>query len=174
MKCTGFHLDWTGTLKEQTVLELRPTTMVKASQRSLATSQFPDGLSEFGIRCFNGERNLDLARELCLDEIRRREFPELPSRFQAFFSVPDRIAIRDLRNRGLAGSVWKVTSAACFEADMQLLDHGRLNDYWQTQGLVPRLEYLMRLPVTVVRQVPDGDDYGKSSRRHPEWPARRD
>lgn len=103
--------------------------------------------------------------ELIFEYERRLNFPELPSRFQSLFAV-DRENIFPMlyRLRALHKSVriYEVECSNYFKADMNLLYKGSnlvntfcANRYWSGENLSdPLYEYLLKLPVKVIRRVP--------------------
>jgi hypothetical protein len=133
---------------------------------------FPDGVSLFGLRHMTPDHPfepvpLEKAKlEHRCESVRRDEFPQKLSRFQAFFglsSLEEATVFRELTREttGITGSIWTVeVEQVHHRGDMRLLvanpsDAG-IRAYWQglsLDGGRPIWECLVRPPVTIIEAV---------------------
>jgi hypothetical protein len=102
--------------------------------------------------------------ELLFEFVRLQDFPERPSRLQAFFAFQDITDAINFRNKSTIGEypIWEVEADDHFCADMNLVRFGHkgvdafanAHKYWSGDGSEqPLWECLLIPPVTVVRQV---------------------
>jgi hypothetical protein len=131
---------------------------------------FPDGVSQHGDFYFLNSNQRGVVAspnlELLWEYVRRSQFPDRPSRYQATFgcaTLAEALSFRATYGTS-ADPIWEVDADVSFRADMALLTQNQTvlvmsllaELYWSGQthpNLTPIWEYLLVPPVTVIRQV---------------------
>lgn len=173
---TYLTVDRSGTLKPETILELRNASTVANLPQSAADhlhEMFPAGLSRHGERYSSPSHqgtpaSPDWSRELLFEYVRRESFRGRPSRFQSAFacqSIQDCLIFMRQFGKGKMSRVFEVAASSAFLSDMNCLRgasfgamsslsakhycDGKINPF----DLLPFWELVLPLPVTVLRQV---------------------
>jgi hypothetical protein len=162
------------------VFNLLPIKFATDSEHAVAYEEwrqaFPDGLSVFGYRHMTPDQSFGEVPEAKLylewqcELIRRKFFPRIRSRYQAFFGVStleEAIAFRQLMKAetGITGEIWEAEGESiCHRGDMRRLTPEHCNEanlmaYWEgkpLEGGIPIWECMVVPPLTMVRcVVPD-------------------
>jgi hypothetical protein len=172
-----FHVDFRGGLRAGDVLQCLPVTSAAyPEEAAFLNEQFPEGLSFFGaaLVLHSPPDHPEAVVEQILETV-RRQFAEkcgvsYPSRLSSLFGTDSLQAARAFRTcyQRENAKIWLVEAADYFKGDMNFVNPGLISDhelavrYWQGR---PKngsptsafWEYLLRLPVRVVRRVDPAD-----------------
>jgi hypothetical protein len=159
-----------------TIFGLLPITIAEGSEFATEydgwKQAFPEGLSVFGYRHMTPEHKFGqvpeskLALEWRCEQVRKRYFGHLRSRYQSFFclaSVEEALAFRTAAQAetGISGSIWELEEHCVHHrGDMRLLtpkcSEANLRAYWERRPYdsdEALWEYLIIPPVRMVRCV---------------------
>ena len=174
-----YHVDKDKYLHEpgaEVPLELLDPTRVRTiNQESLTfwRSHFcSEGFSWFGYRMLwminwppptlTQFDHIAIKREIIFEEVRERDFPERPSRFQSMFAFMTLAEAEDyrLKSGGPKWPIWLVESEDFFVGDMGLYNSADPSRYHEVAGLYwsgersekKAEEVLLRLPVRIMEK----------------------
>jgi hypothetical protein len=161
-----YHMDIHEFLRPGKVVGLMPAPMEGRTQVENAEVKrwFPMGVSRFGFEllCRRAETEAFLAQETTLESIRRRYYPDRPSRYTSFFAFVSVVDFERYRYQSphSEGRIWKVEAGGGFRADMNLFPKWCPNwedcaqEYWrQGQSRSPLFEYLLTPPVRALEEI---------------------
>jgi hypothetical protein len=165
-----YHVDVRDEIQPGETLTAMPVTSSKYPEdASELNSLFPQGVSFFGasVMLHMDPNSPDATIEQILETIRRKFIEkcevDYPSRMSSVFACDDLDSARQFRIdfQRQHGRIWEVECDDFFKGDMNFVCHDMLNNhdlavhYWQglQKGERPFWEYLLRPPVTVVREI---------------------
>lgn len=169
-----YHIDRLNSLRvgqEINLMKFKDISCNNPSINAALQSQFDmfmkEGVSRHGDHYFATnpffyDTSYDI--ELIFEYERKLNFPELPSRFQSLFAVDRENIFPMLYRLGALHKSVRIYEVECnnyFKADMNLLYKGSnlintfyAKRYWSGENLsAPLYEYLLKLPVKVIRRV---------------------
>ena len=164
-----YTVDRKNTLSEGLEINLRKYDDVTPIElQKHVNEMFPDGVSCHGEFYFLKDQTRANATspniELLFEYVRRANFPDRPSRFQAVFGTEDIEHAKEFRKRfgKSEDNIWKIESNNYFRADMSFLT---LNDtllvysyfanrYWSGESSdIPLWEVLLSPPIKILKKV---------------------
>jgi len=167
----AYHVDRTGQLQSGYTIKLQDPPPMPAGGVDLSV-EFPGGLSSHGQQyvasaAFDG----NVASEWFFELVRRAEFSERTSRFQAVFALPTLADARAFRHSivgNLTTPIVRVRGQAAHRANMQLIRWtapaittlARAQEYWRGDpglAIPPVWELLLVPPVVVLERVPENE-----------------
>jgi hypothetical protein len=172
MADTFYHLDRRTDLEAGDVVDLEPhESALGVDDEDALEALFPGGLAGHG-RHYCGQDLYaaddadlwDVSCELLFELVRAARYPERPSRFQSVFGFRARRDLERFVDSHVEPpyTVWRVTAADAFLADMKLVEVGdvaggvaRADRYWRgrTEEAEPLWEALLVPPVEVRERV---------------------
>jgi hypothetical protein len=164
-----FTVDSLNQLSEGLVVRLERHHDVKPKiLQGHADQLFPNGVSRYGeFYLLRGSGNAVVSNpqiEILFEYVRRACYPDRPSRFQSFFAVESIEIARVFRQQFCfgVGSIWQLTAAKFYKADMSLLTMGTsilsaswfAHEYWKgNTGQATFWEYLVIPPLKINKKV---------------------
>ena len=173
-----YHVDRANTLTAGQIIDYRQANLASDAPDYLKTGIekfFEGGISRHGQEYLQRPILVsgnpitvesDTYLEVILELIRQKMYPDLPSRYQSFFAYGSIDQAKAWFNPNLpyiTTSIWEVESEKSCKFDIGWLKTGRnvaesfhyAINYWEgnTYTEAPEPEYLLKLPVKVIRRV---------------------